>query len=138
MTTSTSLYAIVTGGIVTNIIVSDAAFAASLGAVEAQGAGIGWAYSGGVFTAPPEPPVPVPAAVTRRQARRALILSDKIDLVQPAIDAIPDSIQRKLMQADWDDSQEFQRYQPTLLALGAAIGLTSEGIDDLFRLAATQ
>ena len=131
-------YAIIEGGIVTNIIVADAAFAASVGAVPAQNAAIGWSYAGGVFTEPPAPPAPVPAAVTRRQARRALILAEKIDLVQPAIDAIQDPIQRKLMQADWDDSQEFQRYQPTLLALGEAIGLTSEGIDDLFRLAATQ
>lgn len=56
-------YAIITGGIVTNIIIADAAFAASIGAVPAQGSGIGWSYAGGVFT-PPAPPT-VDIAVIR-------------------------------------------------------------------------
>ena len=48
-------YAIITDGIVTNTIVADAEFAASIGAVLAQGASIGWTYAGGVFTAPAAP-----------------------------------------------------------------------------------
>lgn len=79
----------------------------------------------------------VPASVTRRQARQALVLEGKFDLVQVAIDAIPDTTQRKLMQIEWDDSLEFERTRPSLMAIGAAIGLTSEGIDDLFRTAVT-
>lgn len=82
-------------------------------------------------------PAPVPAAVTRRQAKQALILRGLIDQVQPAIGAITDPTQRRLMQAEWDDSQEFQRHRPSLIAIGAALGLDSAGLDDLFRFAVT-
>ena len=80
----------------------------------------------------------IPASVTRRQAVRALILTGKRNLVQPALDAIPNTLQRELMQAEWDESQEFERNRPSLIALGTAIGLSSSEIDDLFILAATQ
>lgn len=82
-------------------------------------------------------PAPVPETVTRRQARQALVLAGKYDAVQVAIDAIPDATQRKLMQIEWDDSLEFERTRPSLIAIGTAIGLTPEGIDDLFRTAVT-
>lgn len=92
-------------------------------------------------TAAPAPaPVPVsgvPQEVTRRQARQALIMSGKFDLVQPAIDAISDPVQRALMQSEWDDSQTFQRNRPALIQMATAIGLSSEDIDNLFTLAAT-
>ena len=81
--------------------------------------------------------VPKVMVVTRRQARQALVLNGKFDLVQPAIDAIPDATQRKLMQIEWDDSQVFERDRPSLIALGTAIGLTSAQIDNLFATAAT-
>jgi hypothetical protein len=90
----------------------------------------------------PEPPAPEPPApgppmkVTRRQARQAILLSGKLDLVQPAIDAIPDATQRGMMQIEWDDSQEFERNRPSLIAIGGAIGLDAAGIDALFVQAA--
>jgi hypothetical protein len=77
----------------------------------------------------------VPDFVTRRQARQALRIAGKFGLVQPAIDAIPDALQRGLMQDEWDDSQVFERYRPALLQMAAAIGLTSGDLDDLFILA---
>jgi hypothetical protein len=40
------------------------------------------------------------------------------------------------MQIDWDDSQEFQRDHPTLIALASALGLDSAGVDALFIAAA--
>ena len=91
------------------------------------------------YVAPPAPPVvvPVPKSVTRRQARQALVLAGKFDLVQPAIDAIPNALQRKLMQIEWDDSQDFARNRPSLIAIGQAIGLTPSEVDDLFRTAVT-
>ena len=88
----------------------------------------------------PEPadiPAPtIPQSVTRRQARQALLLSGNLSLVQPAIDAIPDATQRGLMQIEWDDSQEFERNRPSLIAIGGAIGLDAAGIDELFVQAA--
>jgi hypothetical protein len=75
---------------------------------------------------------PVPRSVTRRQARQALLLSGKLAQVQPAIDSIPDPIQRGMIQIEWDDSQTFERNRPALIALATAIGLDSPQIDNLF------
>lgn len=78
-------------------------------------------------------PVPaVPQVVTRRQARQALLLAGLLDNVQPAIDAIPDPVQRQMAQIEWDDSLEFQRTRPLLVQLGSAIGLDDVGLDALF------
>lgn len=130
-------YAIITDGIVTNIIVADPAVAASMGALPAQGAGIGWTYANGVFTAPPAPAPVVPTSVTRRQARQALLLAGLLDSVDPAIAAIPDTTQRKLAQIEWQDSQDFERHRPLLVSLASALGLTSAQLDQLFITAAT-
>lgn len=80
---------------------------------------------------------PVPQVVTRRQARSALLLAGKLNLVQPAIDAIPDPVQRGLMQIEFDDSQTFERQRPSLIALASALGLTSDQVDQLFITAAS-
>ena len=79
----------------------------------------------------------VPRTVTRRQARQALLLRGKLALVQPAIDAIPNAMQRGLMQIEWDDSLEFDRYRPSLIAIGTAIGYDSAELDDIFIFANT-
>lgn len=81
-------------------------------------------------------PPAVPCAVARRQARQALLLAGLLDQVQPAIDAIPDATQRAMVQIEWDDSLHFERSSPALLALAAALGITSSGLDDLFISAA--
>lgn len=41
----------------------------------------------------------VPASVTRRQAKQALLLNGLLANVQPAIDAIPDATQRAMIQS---------------------------------------
>lgn len=78
----------------------------------------------------------VPQVVTARQAWQALILAGLIDQVQPAIDAVPDPVQRRLLDAEWNKSQEFHRTRPTLIALAAAIGMTEADLDNLFTQAA--
>ena len=74
----------------------------------------------------------VPASVTRRQAKQALLLNGLLANVQPAIDAIPDATQRAMIQIEWDDAQVFERDRPALIALGSALGLTNTQLDDLF------
>ena len=74
----------------------------------------------------------VPASVTRRQAKQALLLNGLLGNVQPAIDAIPDAAQRAMIQIEWDDSQVFDRNRPALIALGTALGLSSSGLDEIF------
>lgn len=78
----------------------------------------------------------VPQVVTRRQARQALLLADKLHLVQPAIDAIADPLQRGMVQIEWDDSQTFERQRPTLITLATALGMDDTELDALFTAAA--
>jgi hypothetical protein len=135
-------YAIIVGGIVANIAEADEAFAQENGWIPAQGAGIGDLWDGESFTKP-EPVVVVPQVVTRRQAKQALLLATDglgttlLSKVQPAIDAIQDQTQRALIQIEWDESLDFERTRPSLIAMATAIGLDSAGIDALFITAAT-
>lgn len=78
----------------------------------------------------------IPQTVTRRQAKQALLLAGLLDNVQPAIDAMPDATQRRLMQLEWNEALEFERTRPSLIQLATAIGLDAAGIDALFVQAA--
>ena len=75
---------------------------------------------------------PVPASVTRFQARAALAMAGLLPTVEAAIADSPDLITRLA----WTDAQVFERGSPTIASLAAAIGLTEAQIDDLFRTAA--
>lgn len=86
---------------------------------------------------PAEQPAIVPQSVTRRQARQALLLAELLDDVEPAIAAIPDPVQRRMAQIEWEDSLEFVRTRPLVIQIGAALGLDEEALDALFIHAAT-
>jgi len=61
-------YAIIENGVVTNVVVADADYAAQNGWIECPEAGPGWLYDGQTFTAAPPPPAPEPApAPTKEQ-----------------------------------------------------------------------
>jgi hypothetical protein len=92
----------------------------------------GWIFSGGNWQQPPAQGQEIPFSVSRRQGRQALLLAEKLALVQPTINAIADVTQRGMAQIYWDDSQEFERNHPTLIALATQIGLTSADLDSLF------
>jgi len=72
-----------------------------------------------------------PKAVTMRQARLALRARGLLSSVQPAIDALP-ADDREKAQIEWDYSNELQRNNPFVTLLGAALGLDSTAIDQLF------
>lgn len=133
--------AIIVDGQVDNIIEIDSLdVLPDLDLVDATGAQIGDLWDGERFSRPggptePEAPI-VPPSVTRRQARQALLLAGLLDQVQVAIDAIPDAVQRGLLQIEWDDGQTFDRDRPTVLTIGAALGLDDAGLDQLFIAAA--
>jgi hypothetical protein len=99
----------------------------------------------GVELAPlqvPVDPVPVvPAKVTRRQARQALLLADLLDDVPVAIAALDDGTpegkqQMRMAQIEWEDSLEFERARPLVIQIAAAIGLDANALDQLFITAA--
>lgn len=75
---------------------------------------------------------PVPETVTRFQARAALLIAGLLAPTEAAVAASGDA----MLQLAWAEAVEFKRHSPSLLALGAAIGLTSADIDALFRQAA--
>lgn len=85
---------------------------------------------------PPPGPPDVPQSVSRRQGKQALRLAGKLPLVQSAIDAISDPLERGLMQDWWDDSTTFERAHPAVISLAPAIGLDDPGLDALFIQAA--
>ena len=77
----------------------------------------------------PVPPVPVPAAVSRFQARMALRAAGLFDAVETmmANPATPIAA----VEA-WQTAQEFRRQSPTILAMAQALNLTEQQLDDLF------
>lgn len=70
--------------------------------------------------------------VSRFQARAALRVAGLFDAAEAAIAASADPI---LIEA-WASASEFRRTSPSIAAMGAALGLTDEQVDDLFDAAA--
>lgn len=78
----------------------------------------------------------VPAAVTMRQARLALLSAGLLDDVDAAINSLP-SPQKEAARIEWEYSQEVQRHNGFVAQLGPALGLSDVQMDDLFAIAAT-
>lgn len=83
------------------------------------------------------PHVAVPSIVEMYQARKALLLADILDNVDEAIAAIPDPMQRRLAQIDWEFSPTVKRDSPLVNGLAGALALTDKMLDDLFIKAAS-
>lgn len=79
----------------------------------------------------------VPRAVTRRQARLALLEVGKLDDVEAAIEAITDPVQRRAAQIEYD-ADTWERDNEFLQAMWAQLGGTEQDLDDLFILAASK
>lgn len=77
----------------------------------------------------------VPAKVTMRQARRALLGAGMLGAVNAAIAAMP-GIQGEAARIDWEFSSDVLRNQPLVLTLGPTLGLTGAQLDGLFIVAA--
>lgn len=82
-------------------------------------------------------PTPViPASVTMRQARLALLGVGLLDGVEKAMAAIPDATQRRAAQIEWEYSAEVHRDRPWVVSMSTALGLSSAQLDQLFVQAA--
>lgn len=120
-------FAIIEGGLVVNVIEADAEYAASIGAIDATGGGIGWAWDGEAFTAPEPPPAPVPASVSPRQIRQALTAAGLRASVEAAVAASDQNTK------DWYEfSTAFERAHPAVIAMGIALGVSSDALDALW------
>ena len=74
----------------------------------------------------------VPEIVSRFQARAALFNAGLFEQVETLI-ANPTT--DPLVKFAWADAQEFRRSSPTIASLAAALGMTDEQVDDLFKAA---
>lgn len=126
-------YAIIENNVVVNIAVADDPLAESW--IASESAAIGDLYEGGGFIRPPAQPAPVPASVTMRQARLALLASGKLSLVDAAIAELPEP-QRIQAQIEWEYSQEVERVNPLLSLIAPSLGLDDDALDALFAEAA--
>lgn len=82
-----------------------------------------------------QPAPSVPAEVTMRQARLALLAVGKLADVNTAIDAMPEP-DRTAARIEWEYSGTVQRSKPLVQALAPALGLTEAQMDELFTQAA--
>lgn len=78
----------------------------------------------------------VPAEVTMRQARRALLQTGRLNLVEDALNALPEP-QRTAAKIEWEYSSMVQRSNAFTSQLILALGMNQQEADDLFRLAST-
>lgn len=82
------------------------------------------------------PPPAVPASVTMRQARRALLAAGLLDGIDAAINALSEP-SRSEARIDWEYSNEVQRRNGLVEQLGPALGLSDSELDALFIAAAS-
>jgi hypothetical protein len=131
-------HALIKNNVVYSIIECSEEHAQLVGAIASETAQVSDIWNNGGFSrVNHNGTTEVPKSVTRRQARQALFLAGKLDLVQTAIDAIPNATQKALINIEWNDSLEFERNRPSLIAIGTAIGLNSTQLDELFITAST-
>jgi hypothetical protein len=71
----TNRYAIIEDGVVLNVVVADAEYAAQQGWIECPNAGQKWLYADGVFTKPEVIPAPVPEVVTPPEPTKEELLA---------------------------------------------------------------
>ena len=75
-------YAIIENGVVANVVVADAEYAAQNGWIECQQAGPGWGYVNGAFIEPPPAPE-APSVTTKEQLMAELaVLTAKIQALE--------------------------------------------------------
>lgn len=79
----------------------------------------------------------IPRVITMRQARAALIITDNLQYIQPAIDAIEDPTEKALAQNEWDWSSTVERDRGIVQSIGLSL-FTKEQLDQLFVLASQQ
>ena len=104
------------------------------GALRANWTGYEWvevAYKAPLPDVPTPSVVQVPAAVTMRQARLALLGAGLLDDIDAAINALP-SPQKEAARIEWEYSAEVQRHNGFVSVLAPLLGLTDAQTDALF------
>jgi len=93
----------------------------------------GWSYADGEFSEPEvvQPSQSVPASVTMRQARLALLDAGYLDDVNAAIASVGGAA-----LIEWEYAQTVDRASPLVESMGSILDLDDDSIDGLFLSAA--
>lgn len=81
------------------------------------------------------PSDPVPVVVTMRQARLALLGAGLLAQVNTTVANMPGA-EGDAARIEWEYAQEVRRDSPLVAGLSAALGLTDETLDNLYKAAA--
>ncbi len=81
------------------------------------------------------PSDPVPKVVSMRQARLALLGAGLLAQVNTAVANMPGA-EGDAARIEWEYAQEVRRDSPLVAGLSAALGLTDETLDNLYKVAA--
>ena len=90
-----------------------------------------WLETGNEWLPEPAQKPAVPQSISARQARLALLKLNKLADVNAAIQSMP-SPGKELAQIEWEYASSIERQNPVVIALGAALGLSEDGINSLF------
>lgn len=132
-------YAIIENGVVANLALSEDALEPNWVLAE-DGVSTGWLYADDAFSHPPEPDpgvAPVPQSCTRRQGLLALLAHDhRRAEIEALIDAIPDEKEREAALIEYE-AATWERSNPFLQQMWAALGGEPQQLDEVFRMAVT-
>lgn len=92
---------------------------------------IAWKNAGNSPEPVPVEPVKVPASVTMRQARLALLAAGKLDDVEAAINALPEPPKTPAL-IEWNYSNEVLRHNGFVSQIAPLIGMTTADLDAIF------
>lgn len=92
---------------------------------------VGWSWDGTSLKPPAAPAVAVPATITPRQARLALLGAGLLDQANSAVNAAGGAT-----LITWEYASVIDRNDPLIAALGGTLGLSASQIDALFVTAA--
>jgi len=76
----------------------------------------------------------IPASITPRQARLALLQANLLSQVDAAINSL-ESPAKETARIEWEYATSIERSSEWINQLGSALGLDANGIDDLFKTA---
>lgn len=143
-------YAIIESGTVANIALADADFASAKGWIAAPDeVGLGWAWNGSSFTAPPPNPAPIPASISDRQFFQQLAVEGKITeaeaIAAVATGTIPAAMDALIQQLPAEDqfaarmllsgATSFERAHPMTATLGQMYGMDSAALNTFWQRA---
>jgi hypothetical protein len=115
--------------------ITDAAYLALMAGQSDEAKGIEWSGAKPTLKALPKPVAAVPARVTMRQARLALLNAGKLSGIAPALAAMPAG-QREAAEIEWEFATNVERESKIVAMLAAALHLDAAALDQLFTAAA--